>query len=443
MNIIILLKLGTVVVGLVELVVSCRIANLLLEEKNKEDVNKWQLTIAIGLIILVMGMCNIVIGPSPITALSVLTCFFLFHLLLYNGSIGKRLLVVALCGIIISLSDVAAIMLFGKYRLLYPPASLVYETYWTLMGIGSKVICFMVINTIYRIVKRKEKGFTPVELVLHVAPIITLYTIDLVIQCNIQSISFNVANAVSSVLISIGLLLVNILTWSVFDTLIKNEREKQFYLMCQENVKQQYEFYRNQEAKEEATRRIWHDIHNHLQCVHDLIREGYSTEANQYLHSLEKDIAMLRGQIRTGHLIIDAILTDKYGMALAYDISMVMKVDGQLLNAIQDIDLCVIYSNLIDNAIEACRKNDIKSREILIITKQIKQYIAIEVMNSCNGNIIEKNGRFITTKTSSTGHGIGLSNVRHVIEKYEGEMKVDYNATTFNVQIFLPLTKTV
>lgn len=441
MSIFILLKLGTVVVGLVELAVSCRLATLLLKEKEKSYRSKWKTFWIFLLVVFIISFGTIVIGPSPITAFLILCGFFLFHSVLYDGSLGKRLLVIALCGIIVTLSDVTSFMLFSKYRLLYSPASLAYETYWTLMGIGSKVISFMVINTIYRIVKRKEKGFTPVELVLHGAPIITLYTIDLVIQCYIQSTDFNVANAISSVLVSIGLLLVNILTWAVFDALIKNEREKQFYLMCQENVKHQYEFYRNQEAKEEATRRIWHDIHNHLQCVHDLIHQGHSAEANHYLNSLEKDIAMLRGQIRTGHLIVDTILTDKYGMALAYDISMVIKVDAQLLNHVQDIDLCVIYSNLMDNAIEACRKNAIKNPEILIVTKKVKEYAVIEVINSRSGHIIEKNGKFMTTKASGGGHGIGLSNVRQVVQRYQGDMKVEYNDTTFKVQIFLPLTK--
>ncbi|MEG0388265.1 MAG: GHKL domain-containing protein, partial [Niameybacter sp.] len=323
------------------------------------------------------------------TAFSVLGSFFIYHFVYYDGSLSKRIIVIALCGIIVAMSDIFSLMTFNKYRLGYPQASLAFETYWTLMGVGSKVICFMIINTIYRVVQYKKQGFKPVELILHASPIITLYIIELLMQSMIGTPYLQVSNAFTAVLTSMGLLFTNVFTWSVFDALIRNEREKQFYLMCQESVKQQYEFYRNQEAKEESTRRIWHDIHNHLQCVHELIRQGHSAEAHDYLVSLEKDISMLRGEIRTGHLIVDTILADKYGAALAYQIKMAIKVNGNLLNAIQDMDLCVIYSNLIDNAIEACQKNSLDEREILITTKKANHYTLIEIINSRSGDLIE------------------------------------------------------
>ena len=440
MNFSFVLDIGSLTVGMVELIISCRLAGIFLEEK---DVPKWKVISSFTLIGLIIFYMLTTVGASPITSIVTLTMIFILHLVLFNGPLKKRFLVSILILMISILSDFITVALFNRYRILYPQGSLAFATYWTLMGLASKVISFMAINMIYRFTKNKEKNFKFLELMLHVTPIVTIYTINLVMTSILVSPNIEVKNMVSAILASIGLLLTNVFTWSVFDALIKNERDTQLYLRYQENIKKQYEFYRNQEVKEESTRQIWHDINNHLECVKELIRNGYNKEATDYFVTLEKNIAMRRGDIHTGHLIIDTILADKYATALAYGIKMVMKVDGALAKGIQDMDLCTIYGNLLDNAIEASRKLEVGEGEILLRTEQVNQFILIEVLNSRSGEVIEKNGQFVTTKQAKVGHGIGLSSVRQVVHKYDGEVLIDYNDTTFKVQIFIPLSKTV
>lgn len=440
MNFSMILNIGSLTVGMVEFIIGCRLAGIFLEEK---DIPQWKvITCFIGVGCILMGL-YVTIGVSLLMTLIVLTLLFMVHLLLFEGHIHKRLLVIILFCATSVLSDYSILVVFGKYRMLYPQASLAFATYWTLMGIGSKVISFMAVNIIYRMTKCKERGFQLIEFMLHVTPFVTIYTIDLVMRSILVSPDIEVKNMISAILASIGLLLTNVFTWSVFDTLMKNERHTQLYLRYQENIKKQYEFYRNQEVKEESTRQIWHDINNHLHCVKELIRNGYNTEATDYFVTLEKNIAMLRGDIHTGHLIIDTILTDKYTTAIAYGIKMVIKVQGGLAKGIEDMDLCTIYGNLLDNAIEACRKVEQNTREILVRTEQVNQFILIEVINSKCEEIVEKNGRLMTTKQIKEGHGIGLSSVRQVVHKYEGELLIDYDEHTFKVQMFIPLNKTV
>lgn len=440
MNFSFVLDMGNLTVGIVEFIISCRLAGIFLDEK---DVPKWKVIGSFTLIGLVLFCMHITIGVSPIMTIVAVIMTFMLHLVLFNGSLSKRFLVNILFLMVSILSDLITLALFNKYRILYPQGSLAFATYWILTGICSKVVSFMAINIIYRITRCKERNFQFIEFMLHVTPIVTIYIIQLVMTSILVSPNIQMKNMVSAILASIGLLLTNVFTWSVFDALIKNERDTQLYLRYQENIKKQYEFYRNQEVKEESTRQIWHDINNHLECVKELIRNGYNKEATDYFVTLENNIAMLRGDIHTGHLIIDTILADKYTTALAYGIKMVMKVDGALAKGIQDMDLCTIYGNLLDNAIEASRKLEVGEGEILLRTEQVNQFVLIEVLNSRSGEVIEKNGQFVTTKQTKVGHGIGLSSVRQVVHKYDGEVLIDYNDTTFKVQIFIPLSKTV
>ena len=227
MNFSFILDMGNLTVGIVEFIISCRLASIFLEEK---DVPKWQVIssfIGIGFILFLM---HITVGVSPIMTLVAFSMTYMLHLFLFSGSISKRFLVIVLLFITSVLSDFTTLFIFDKYRILYPPGSLAFATYWVLMGIGSKVISFMAINIIYRITKCKERDFKPLEFMLHVTPIVTIYTIDLVMRSILVSPNIEVKNMVSAILASIGLLLTNVFTWSVFDTLIKNERDTQLYL---------------------------------------------------------------------------------------------------------------------------------------------------------------------------------------------------------------------
>ena len=91
----------------------------------------------------------------------------------------------------------------------------------------------------------------------------------------------------------------------------------------------------------------------------------------------------------------------------------------------------IILSNLFDNAIEASRIT--KEKVIRVSMKYAKGIFCIKISNSHNNLIKKKNNNYITTKSNSKVHGYGINNVKHILEKYNGNIEVKHDNHIFVV----------
>ena len=114
------------------------------------------------------------------------------------------------------------------------------------------------------------------------------------------------------------------------------------------------------------------------------------------------------------------------------------QVDLEEVLPIDDIDLCSLFANTLDNAVEACEKiAEREKRRISLKARCRNGHFSYEIVNSKENRVTEKNGNFETDKSDRLSHGIGLRNVRQIVRKYEGEMDVSYTEDTFSVTIFV------
>lgn len=105
---------------------------------------------------------------------------------------------------------------------------------------------------------------------------------------------------------------------------------------------------------------------------------------------------------------------------------------------IDNIDLCSLLANTLDNAIEACCKIPDYSMRFLTLKARCKNnYFSYELVNSKVNAVVEESGHYKTSKNDSSLHGIGLENVERIVEKYGGDMKIDYTDDTFTVTILV------
>ena len=142
------------------------------------------------------------------------------------------------------------------------------------------------------------------------------------------------------------------------------------------------------------TMRGWrHDYHNHIQTMKAYLQMNKVEELEQYLNNLDKDLTTVDTVIKTGNVMVDAILNSKISLAKSKDISVNAKAIVPKELKILEIDLCVIIGNLLDNAIEACMKLDNPSdRFIRVYVDIFKEQLYISVQNS-NGGKIKKIGK--------------------------------------------------
>lgn len=186
------------------------------------------------------------------------------------------------------------------------------------------------------------------------------------------------------------------------------------------------------------TMRGWrHDYHNHIQTLLALC--GDEEKTREYLLTLNDDLTTVDTVIKTGNVMIDAILNSKLSLIKSKGIEVSAKAVVPETLAISEIDLCTVIGNLLDNAMEAClRQNEGEERFIRVFIGILKEQLYISVYNSLGGEVKKNNKKYISTK-GSKNHGFGLMRVDSIVEKYEGYINRQNEEGVFATEVMLPL----
>lgn len=192
--------------------------------------------------------------------------------------------------------------------------------------------------------------------------------------------------------------------------------------------------------KEEETRKFRHDINNHFMYLTSLVYENDMESVKNYLRELNQEILKIQKSIFiTGNNLFDVILNEKL-QEVRKETKILITGKASCKLKVSDIDMCIIFANLIDNAIEAVGKVKEKSTYIIIKFRTGHNYLKISIKNSTSKKILmKKNGLPKTTKGNERLHGIGLINVKETVEKYSGDFKISSNEKEFSVEIILPI----
>lgn len=216
------------------------------------------------------------------------------------------------------------------------------------------------------------------------------------------------------------IIMLNLLTYYLFIRLSRSSQLKHDYELLNlqyDCAKQNAEDIQNMY---ENIRSIRHDMKNHLLCIANLLQNhpDNSQQAQDYIQKLlnQQEISQ-RKVIFSGNDSLDAILNTKQIAAYQYGINF----DTVIADSLQFMsaeDICVLFGNLLDNAISAVRSTDTKQINLNIQPQDT--YVSIVLSNSIKGNILADNPTLETTKQRKDGHGYGIKNVRKVVHKYHG-----------------------
>ena len=182
-----------------------------------------------------------------------------------------------------------------------------------------------------------------------------------------------------------------------------------------------------------------HDYHNHIQAMKAHLALGQTSELDTYLANLDADLTSVDTIIKTGNVMVDAILNSKLSLANKRKITVNAKATVPKELKLSEVDLCVVLGNLLDNAMEACAKiPDENARFIRLYIDVFKEQLYISVSNSSGGEVKKSSGIYRTTKDSAT-HGFGLMRVDRLVEKHGGYVNRQHEEGVFATEIMLPL----
>ena len=199
----------------------------------------------------------------------------------------------------------------------------------------------------------------------------------------------------------------------------------------------QYEQYKQAERTVELINYRYHDLKNHIIAL----RAGDNTAQRQeYLDKLESEINDYEALNKTGNQVLDTLLTSKNLRCMQHKIDMTCVIDGSLFDSMDVMDICSIFGNALDNAIECELKiNDYDKRMIHVDAFSEKSFLIIRFENYYEGDIEFSNGLPVTTKKDTAVHGYGLKSLRYTVHKYGGEVQADTQDSWFSLRVLIPL----
>lgn len=180
-----------------------------------------------------------------------------------------------------------------------------------------------------------------------------------------------------------------------------------------------------------------HDYHNHLQAMKAQIAAGQLEEMKQYLSGLEQNLEKVDTYVKSGNIMADAILNSKLSLAEQKGIQVNCKAVLPEALSIEDVDLCVLLGNLLDNALEACEKIPEQQRFLRIYMVVNKSQLYVSVQNSAKEELDFNERNYISTKRGN--HGLGMKRVKALADKYEGYLTLANEPGIFAAEVTLPL----
>lgn len=195
---------------------------------------------------------------------------------------------------------------------------------------------------------------------------------------------------------------------------LSTEYKKQF--------ESEYNFFKDYKATQEDTIRFRHDWQNHMLLIRQMLANGEYDKAEAYFTSLSANTPEGNTRTATGCELADMILGIKSEQMENLNITFHFKGNLKDLNRLEQVDCCVLLSNLLDNAIEANSKVT-ADRHITLLSRRTEKLFYLEMRNPSVEKLCVDGHRVLSTKKTDTPCGIGLENVNAIIQKYNGECK--------------------
>lgn len=153
-----------------------------------------------------------------------------------------------------------------------------------------------------------------------------------------------------------------------------------------------------------------------------------------------KDSIMIYDSInKTGNQTLDLILFDKAEYCKRNNIKFIYMVDGSILNKLKNNEVFALFTNILNNAIEATSKvNDPDLRLINLSVKKAGEMIIINEDNYFTGEIKKINNEIITIKEDKFNHGFGLKSIKRIVDANHGIFEVNIENNLFKINIGIP-----
>lgn len=415
----VLFQIVRVLATVFEITLAFALLNAMFEPKY---LSKWPLRLSYALL-----LAAVFSSSASITLISMKTAVeillvFLVSLLIFRGKLSIKIIYNLIFSIVLSLSDLLSAFLLSflpreLFRL--PTGDILYRL---LEIVLPKMLLFLFVLLLMVFLSRRKKNIAlRYWVMLTSVPLTTIVTLT-VFQYYTAKLPGE-AYMQHYILAAIaGLVFINIMVFALFARLQSQMEVRGQYELLEQQMALQKESIRKMEDSYTHMRELRHDLNNHLLCMSTLIDHGEYEELKQYLKSMTATVEDRSYVAVSGNTAVDAILNEKLLSAQKKQINTSFEVCDLHSTSVQPMDLCIVLSNALDNAIEACEKiPDPTARYLRLKIQQEESFLALSVVNPVASPPRRFGGLYLTDKANRERHGFGLRSIRTTLEKYNGE----------------------
>ena len=201
-------------------------------------------------------------------------------------------------------------------------------------------------------------------------------------------------------------------------------------------LKAQYDKYRGYQTTFDMINMKYHDLKHQIAGLRS---EMSDEERKKWIDTLEQELESYSPELQTGNSVLDTLIAGKMMNCRANNIKITCVADGNILDFMHVADICTVFGNALDNAIESVSLiEDPEKRLIHMAISPKKNFVLIQINNYCENRITMKNGYPVTTKADKGNHGFGLKSIRYTLEKYHGTVNFDVKDNWFELKMLIP-----
>lgn len=390
-------------------------------------------SIGTALIIIVM---NCFIPFEGLLGLIYTAYFFVISISIADSKIYMKILAAAI-GNLVMLAVTSAVSNIVSAVFKAPLESLYTEN--TIMRFFSVIAAQLLIAFVYDVILRL---FGNDELRLNIREwslVLPVFIISFVAFGFIQTAAVNSKSDYNPLLLlaaEICIMLSAVVCFYMTVLISKKQKEaEQLKLLSQQNI-YRAKYADSIKKQYDDIHRTRHDMKQAYEVIVTLLKDGKTDETISFIQKNIQPLADGEAVIDVGNDFVNAILNTKLSSAKQQGIKLLCSVDKNALE-FDEIDLCNLLGNMLDNAIEACLKCQENARVIEITIKSLENQYFVEVANSVSCNVLETNSALKTTKSDPANHGFGVHSIREITKKYNGDVQFFQQGNIFRCDVVL------
>lgn len=385
-----------------------------------------------------------------ITSIAIFIYAFIFYLLSFKEKRVLRAIESTICLYLVSVylstfSQMVVVYFAGGTGEVFSEVffnSFVRGPLWTAITIVTFVITLALFLIAYFGFYRPKKYYTisiPVRIIFIVWAVAFVIFPFIPAAFDTAEVTLDFRYNVMSIMYAIGLIILGLaapvflIVFSAERSMLEKNKSQEAYLAAELEYIGQYK------KKQVETKAFRHDIKNNLAMTQMMLDEGHVEEAREHIRDMLGEVSSLSPKYVTGDEMLDIIISMKADRMDELNIKFTLDgvADGGL--QIKPMDMCSIFANALDNAIEAA--SSCEDPFVSFAIKRTDKFFVIKITNSASkkidiGKLLSTSG--YTSKKDKDHHGFGLMNVRRTVEDYNGILKADSEEKTFTLSIMMP-----